>query len=221
MARPVSIPDEVILETARQLFLERGSEVTTNEIAIRAGVSHGIIFKRFKTKQALFSAAMNVATDWERALPALLQASIGQRAVEAPLIEVGTLFVEKFLLLIPALMMSWSTRSEDRDEAKAETRRTRNRAAHSLQAVKAITKYLEAESRLGRIGKANFEVVAQALVGALWYHAFLQVTLGGKKRPAEHHLYVTRLVRLLLAGIGVVREHRGQAAGAHHRGKFR
>jgi AcrR family transcriptional regulator len=201
MARPVSIPDEVILDAARQLFLERGSDVPTNEIATRAGVSHGIIFKRFKTKRALFNAAMNVATDWDKALPALLTANIGKRAVETALIEVGNLFVEKFLVLIPTLMMSWSTRPENRAQEQAEMRDTRNRAAHSLRVVKAITSYLEAEHKLGRIGKADFDVVAQAFVGALWYHSFLQVTLGGK-RPANHRLYVTRLVRLLLSGTG-------------------
>jgi AcrR family transcriptional regulator len=204
MARPVSIPDEVILNAARQLFLERGSDVPTNEIAARAGVSHGIIFKRFKTKRALFNAAMNVATDWDKALPALLNANVGKRAVEAALIEVGNLFVEKFLVLIPTLMMSWSTRPETRTEEQAEVRDTRNRAAHSLRVVKAITSYLEAEHKLGRIGKTNFDVAAQAFVGALWYHSFLQVTLGGK-RPASHRLYVTRLVRLLLSGTGKAR----------------
>jgi AcrR family transcriptional regulator len=204
MARPVSIPDEVILEAARQLFLERGSAVPTNEIAARAGVSHGIIFKRFKTKRALFNAAMSVATDWDKALPALLNANIGKRGVETALIEVGNLFVEKFLVLIPTLMMSWSTRPESRAQEQAEVRDARNRAAHSLRVVKAITSYLEAEHKLGRIGKADFDVVAQAFVGALWYHSFLQVTLGGK-RSANHRLYVTRLVRLLLSGTGKAR----------------
>jgi AcrR family transcriptional regulator len=204
MARPVSIPDEVILDAARQLFLERGSDVPTNEIAARAGVSHGIIFKRFKTKRALFNAAMNVATDWDKTLPALLNANVGKRAVETALIEVGTLFVEKFLVLIPTLMMCWSTRPENQSQEQAEVRDTRNRAAHSLRAVKAITSYLEAEHKLGRIAKADFDVVAQAFVGALWYHSFLQVTLGGK-RPANHRLYVTRLVRLVLPGTGKAR----------------
>ena len=59
MPRPVSIQDEVILSAARELFLERGIDVATSEIAARAGVSQGTIFKRFRTKQALFNAAMN------------------------------------------------------------------------------------------------------------------------------------------------------------------
>jgi AcrR family transcriptional regulator len=58
MPRPVSIQDEVILRAARETFLAKGLDATTSEIAVKAGVSHGIIFKRFKTKQALFQRAM-------------------------------------------------------------------------------------------------------------------------------------------------------------------
>lgn len=50
MPRPVSIQDDVILRAAREIFLEKGWDATTSEIAAKAGVSNGIIFKRFKTK---------------------------------------------------------------------------------------------------------------------------------------------------------------------------
>ncbi|MBV8174929.1 MAG: TetR family transcriptional regulator, partial [Verrucomicrobia bacterium] len=36
MARPVSIRDDVILKAARELFLKRGLDATTGEIAQRA-----------------------------------------------------------------------------------------------------------------------------------------------------------------------------------------
>ncbi|MBU6163239.1 MAG: TetR family transcriptional regulator, partial [Myxococcales bacterium] len=38
MARPTTIDDEVILEAARQVFLEEGYAATTASIARRAGV---------------------------------------------------------------------------------------------------------------------------------------------------------------------------------------
>ena len=38
MARPVSIKDETIIAAARQVFLERGIQATTAEVAQRAGV---------------------------------------------------------------------------------------------------------------------------------------------------------------------------------------
>ena len=58
MARPTSIKDETIVAAAREVFLERGIQATTAEVAERAGVSEGSVFKRFKTKSELFRAAM-------------------------------------------------------------------------------------------------------------------------------------------------------------------
>ena len=69
MPRPVSIQDDVILRAAREIFLEKGWDATTSEIAAKAGVSHGIIFKRFKTKQALFQSAMQEQGNWGQTIP--------------------------------------------------------------------------------------------------------------------------------------------------------
>ena len=110
MPRPVSIQDDLILRAAREIFLEKGLEATTSEIAAKAGVSHGIIFKRFKTKQGLFQSAMREDSDWGGKIALLLNPKAGGRDVETTLIELGSLFVEKFLLIIPMLMMSWSNR---------------------------------------------------------------------------------------------------------------
>jgi AcrR family transcriptional regulator len=202
MPRPVSIQDDVILRAAREIFLEKGWDATTSEIAARAGVSHGIIFKRFKTKQGLFRNAMQGDSDWGGAIPALLNSSLGRRDVETALVELGCLFVEKFLFLIPMLMMSWSNRQEDQSSPEPATAASKQRAARALQAVKTIAAYLQAENRLGRIRDTDFEVVAQAFVGALWHHAFLQVMLGnGKTGPAQERRYVKRLVKAMWSGI--------------------
>src|SRR3954464_9885793 len=88
MARPVIIKDETILFAARQIFLERGIQATTAEVAERAGVSEGSVFKRFKSKLDLFRAAMEdklAEPDWTRQLSARL----GQGDVEENLFDVG------------------------------------------------------------------------------------------------------------------------------------
>ena len=203
MPRPVSIQDDVILRAAREIFLEKGWDATTSEIAAKAGVSHGIIFKRFKTKQALFQSAMQDQSDWGRAIPALLNSSLGRKDVETTLVELGTLFVEKFLVLIPTLMMAWSNKQETENPAASAAAANKERATRALQAVKTIAAYLGAEYRLGRIRETDFEVVAQAFVGALWHHAFLQVMLtDGKSGPAKGRRYVRRLVKAIWSGIG-------------------
>jgi AcrR family transcriptional regulator len=203
MPRPISIQDDSILRAAREVFLEKGWDATTSEIAAKAGVSHGIIFKRFKTKQALFQSAMQEQSDWGQTIPALLNSSLGQKDVEITLVELGTLFVEKFLVVIPTLMMAWSNKPENSSEARQAMTTGKERATRALQAVKTIAAYLQAEHRLGRIRNTDFEVVAQAFVGALWHHAFLQVMLGnGQSTPAKERRYVKRLVKAIWSGLG-------------------
>ncbi len=58
MGRNKTIPDSGLLEIARSVFVERGLGASTKEIARRAGVSEGVIFQRFATKEDLFFAAM-------------------------------------------------------------------------------------------------------------------------------------------------------------------
>ena len=203
MPRQVSIQDDVILRAAREVFLEKGWDATTSEIAAKAGVSNGIIFKRFKTKQALFQSAMQEQSDWGQPIPALLKSSLGRKDVAITLVELGTLFVEKFLVIIPTLMMAWSNKPEKPSEAREAITTGKERAARALQAVKTIAAYLQAEHRLGRIRDTDFEVIAQAFVGALWHHAFLQVMLsGGQSAPAKERPYVKRLVKAIWSGIG-------------------
>ena len=202
MPRPVSIQDDIILRVAREIFLEKGLDATTSEIAARAGVSHGIIFKRFKTKQGLFQRAMREDSDWGKTVVSLLNSSIGRKDVESTLVQLGSLFTEKFLLIIPMLMMSWSNRQEDLSPTETTVITGKERASKALQAVKTVAAYLESENRLNRIRDTDFEVVAQAFIGALWHHAFLQVMLGnGKWDAAKERRYVKRLVKALWSGI--------------------
>lgn len=58
MGRKKSLSDAQLLETARQVFVEQGLSASTKEIARRAGVSEGVIYQRFLTKDELFFAAM-------------------------------------------------------------------------------------------------------------------------------------------------------------------
>jgi AcrR family transcriptional regulator len=49
-----------ILEAAADAYAEVGPDVTADEIARRAGVGHGTIFRRFPTKDALRAAVIRV-----------------------------------------------------------------------------------------------------------------------------------------------------------------
>ncbi len=53
--RPITLTDDDLLDAARAVFLARGVDATTTEIARRARISESVIFHRYKTKEALFS----------------------------------------------------------------------------------------------------------------------------------------------------------------------
>src|SRR5262245_15381081 len=52
-----------ILEAASDAYAEVGPDVTVDEIARRAGVGHGTVFRRFPTKDALRAAVIRVRLD--------------------------------------------------------------------------------------------------------------------------------------------------------------
>ncbi len=58
MGRKKTITDAELLDAAREVFVEAGLGASTKEIARRAGVSEGVIYQRFATKDELFFAAM-------------------------------------------------------------------------------------------------------------------------------------------------------------------
>ena len=53
----------LILEAASDAFAELGPDVTIDEIARRAGVGHGTVFRRFPTKDALLAAVLGRRLD--------------------------------------------------------------------------------------------------------------------------------------------------------------
>ncbi|MFI0370065.1 TetR/AcrR family transcriptional regulator [Actinomadura sp. 1N219] len=71
MARPAHGPDRraLLTEAAAELFTERAyDEVTTTEIARRAGVAYGLIAHHFGSKRGLYLATLRAAADRLRAV---------------------------------------------------------------------------------------------------------------------------------------------------------
>ncbi len=59
MGRPKTIEDDELLDVARRVFRQHGHTATTQHVAKAAGISEAILYKRFKTKDELFYAALN------------------------------------------------------------------------------------------------------------------------------------------------------------------
>ena len=52
-----------VLGAATECFAEHGVDVTVDEVARRAGVGHGTVFRRFPTKEALLDAVLGKELD--------------------------------------------------------------------------------------------------------------------------------------------------------------
>jgi AcrR family transcriptional regulator len=59
MGRHKTISDDEVLRSARDLFRARGHGATTRQIAEAAGISEGVLYQRFGSKDDLFFAAMS------------------------------------------------------------------------------------------------------------------------------------------------------------------
>jgi AcrR family transcriptional regulator len=106
--RPITLSDDDLLEAAREVFLARGVDATTTEIAKRARISESVIFHRYKTKEALFSAVF----DRQLVVPpafAKLATLVGQGEIADNLFDAGMGIVEMMQNLLPFMMMALSS----------------------------------------------------------------------------------------------------------------
>jgi len=195
MARPVTISDEDILKAARALFTQKGPRATTAEIAARAGVSEGILFKRYGSKAALHKAAMTsgMVGAW----------------IENEMRNQGPLRTQKDFArfihwqadmlrdVVPVVVMAWAARA-NADELPSDL--TGSKPA-PLVAIHAVAAMLEREMDAGRLARRNAEAVARILVGSIWYFVFLEVALGKGRGRLDEDTFVNELARAIFADL--------------------
>lgn len=196
MARHSTIRDETILDAAREVFLSRGVQATTAEVAERAGVSEGTLFNRFKSKDELFRAAM-LSHGVKIAWVAALEERAGKGRVKDNLFEVGLQIVEFFRVLMPFMMMSWSNKASGDLPAVMQAKDPPPAAA-----LRKVAAYFQAEIEAGRLRKSNPEVLARAFVGGLQSYVFFEMLLKGRDpAPLTAEDFVRGHVNLLWSGI--------------------
>lgn len=193
MARPTTIRDEDILDAARATLLEHGWSATTAEVAARAGVSEGTLFKRFKTKDDLFRAAMlaNSPPLWVAGLSA--RVGVGEFAEQlGEIAEGGIAF---YRVLVPFVMLHWS-------KGPDEARRHVPERGGPIAGLKLLASYFEEEMRLGRIARHDPEVVARTFSGALWNYVSMEIMFDAPSHlPMPDATFVRSLVRFVLEGL--------------------
>jgi AcrR family transcriptional regulator len=161
MARRTTITDELILSTAREVFLEEGIQAQTSKIAQRAGISEGTIFKRFATKDELFLAALSIPypPPWHATLDKL----VGVGDIKENLITLGVELLTYFQHVMPNIIASSGMKGLPRPMPGQDDLGENSPLAQDL---KSIHFYLSREADLGRIRQMDVEILTTLLFGA-------------------------------------------------------
>lgn len=197
MSRPATIEDDDLIEAARATFAELGMRATTAEIARRAGVSEGILFKRFRSKWELFHAVMLHIDRRGRAWTDGLSARVGRGVLFEELEAIAHEGIDFFRLLVPMHMMSGSS-PEHTEIAKKEWGNTHP----ALESRRSFEAYFEAERKLGRIGAVDAEVLARTFTGSIYNFVVMEIITGPlEAQPMSQARFVRVYVEMLLGGI--------------------
>lgn len=194
MARPTVIDDKWLLKVARQVFLEKGAAATTAEVAKRAGIAQGSIFKRHKTKQELFRAAMQSEEfPWMGTLEKQAPKNL-QKALE----KVGHEIIGFGRNAVPMMMMTWSNRGSFGPFEES-------RATNQLPpAGESVVRFFASQMRAGRLRKINPRVLATAYFGGFMHYALIEILRRGHPIPEKE--YVRGFVQILWAGVAPERK---------------
>ena len=191
MPRPVSIHDDAILAAACQVFLADGYQASTAEIARRAGVSEGSLFKHFRTKTDLFLAAMDVQSREQERQESLIS-GIGKAAIRPALEAYGRHLLKHLQIVMPRILMVTSS-------GVRFAKHYNPTQCPPLQHVEILTRYLRAEVQCRRLRLAHPEIHADVFVGALSHCVFCETVFG--RRTSSHAAYIRTLVdNILRAG---------------------
>lgn len=190
MARTPTITDEQILEAARQVFLEQGFNAPATDIATKAGISSGSIFKRYQTKEDLFFAAMKC----ESQLAGGLSSLVGHGNLKVNLEAIANAVFSFAREMLPQFMLTWSLRHCA----------TRNEGQENPLAldIRLLSEFLKAERELGRLRPSlDTDVAATTLVGTIMSYVILELVSGQHHENPEAFIktYIDTLWKGLIA----------------------
>lgn len=192
MPRPRTITDEHILEAARSVFEEHGYSATTAQIAQRAGVSEGTLFKRFSSKEELFAQVIGLheRPDWLHDLKPV-PGGDPRRQLEAVCLRL----LAEAREVIPRIMLLWT-----RGHAPPFPR-TSLRPPPPERALAALQSYLDREVEAGRLRANDTAVTARVLIGAMMHFVITDVTHPDSNEGLGDARFVHGLMEVLWPGL--------------------
>ncbi len=198
MGRKPSIADQDILYAARDVFLSQGVHATTQEVAKRAQVSEASVFKRFKTKAALFQAAMAPHLEVPSSLNDLAVAppsALRKKSVATHLEHAGLALLELVRVRMPLTMLAWSNRGV------CDPTGPDGPEPFLQQMIHLISTYVQREIDAGRMVDVDAPTFARSFTGGIAHYVMTAIFAPDKKEDEiQPTSFVIGLVDLLLHG---------------------
>ncbi|GEM_PF-1619003 len=183
LARPQKISDDVILDAARELFIKLGLKATTAQIAEKAGVSEGLLFKRFGCKNALFLASIGLSMpSW---FSEISDNFTGQ--AETRLIEIATKMISLLKRLLPKVEILVAQNPQHQFPKDAPP-------VVALIQLEAFFKKLEGHGYRSE----HPQVLARIFMGSIHHFVFSNLKGIDAFCPCREELYVKEVVGMIL-----------------------
>ena len=193
--RPRIFDSSALLTAAREVFLRRGLHATTEEVAVRAGVSEGLLYHRFGTKERLFREAMELPAGSHPECLAALGAEAGANVREV-LQRTALGLIEWGMMEMPLVMMSWSNRDNPSIQSRLQASNDPPLREH-----RAVRDYLTRLRRLGVfVPDTGADAMAVAFLGGVRGYVFLRVVYGARrtKHTQTPEEFAEALARLMV-----------------------
>lgn len=193
MSRPATIRDEDLLDAAREVFLERGILATTADVAARAGVSEGTLFKRFGSKTALFHQAVRteeLARAYTRAVLETGAELQGEAWVRALVRETLRFMYQ----LVPIVLVSSSGGNEPSPDMRGpEPPPVRTRRPLSAE--------LSRRMKAGELRQRDARLIVEMIFGTCWHEVHMGLTMPDVERGRTDEQFVDGLAEILWSSL--------------------
>ena len=193
MGRNQTYDTSDIVHGAREIFLEQGPNAPTATIAKHLGVSEGLLFKRFGTKENLFLAAMGIR-DFDATL--LIEKCLLREDMSQNLSELATEILKFLREMFPSMMMLWLKQKD-----KSRGGLPQKLKSPMVQMINAIADYLEQEMQRGRLAKVDPLVAARMIVATAANYVLFETVGRRQPMPLDSDIYVKKLIDILWFGL--------------------
>ena len=193
MARPRTISDDQILQTALDCFLEHGPSVATDVIAERLGVSPQALFKRFNNKNDLMIAAVapREPAPW---IP-MVEAGPDDRPLAEQLSEILCELAEFFVDISRRMsVLRWSNLDPRKIMAMYDE-------PPPIVDLRVLSQWLKRAASRKLIRPIDFKATAMMMLTSMHGPAMLTDMLGHHPTGHTRDQYVACMVEMLLQGM--------------------